>query len=365
MKRRLIPITFMLFILMLNPSVGLAQDADSVKKKSSFALFPAFSYAPETSVQLGAAAVWVLNNTDRSTGFVRESTISPFFLYTFKNQVISAVNLNYFSKDGSNLNGSFRVFNFPDFYFGLGNNNDPDVKESYTNFFVQLEGQYLKMLNTKTFIGLGIDIHSTSIKEVVPNGMLETDQVTGMDGGFLFGLGPVYRFDSRDNTIYPTKGYFVTLRSLFTHLGDFSYTSHTIDLRRYWQLGNEENILAMQVRSNLSTGNDIPFYKLPQLAGDERLRGIANASLYRDRQLLYSQVEYRRPLFWRFGMTVFAGIGDVAYNLGDFNLSEFKYVAGLGGRFAAIPEKKLNIRADLGVARGGQMAIYIGLSEAF
>ncbi|MEM7298753.1 MAG: hypothetical protein AAF391_10865 [Bacteroidota bacterium] len=81
--------------------------------------------------------------------------------------------------------------------------------------------------------------------------------------------------------------------------------------------------------------------------------------------MIYTQVEYRRPLFWRLGMTVFAGVGDVAYNLNDFNLSEFKYVAGLGGRFAAIPEKKLNIRADIGVARGGQMAFYVGLSEAF
>ena len=179
MKGRNTPYLIVLILLLLlsAPKVSVAQEADSVKKKSSFALFPAFSFAPETSVQLGAAAIWVLNNTDRSSGFVRESTISPFFLYTFKNQVISAVNLNYFTKNGSNLNGSFRVFNFPDFYFGLGNDNDPDVKESYTNFFVQLEGQYLKPLNSKSFVGLGFDIHSTSIKEVEQNGMLEIDQV--------------------------------------------------------------------------------------------------------------------------------------------------------------------------------------------
>ena len=81
--------------------------------------------------------------------------------------------------------------------------------------------------------------------------------------------------------------------------------------------------------------------------------------------MIYTQVEYRRPLFWRFGMTAFAGFGDVANKFGDFQLSEFKYVAGLGGRFAAIPKDKLNLRVDLGVARGGQIGFYAGISEAF
>ena len=81
--------------------------------------------------------------------------------------------------------------------------------------------------------------------------------------------------------------------------------------------------------------------------------------------MMYTQVEYRRPLFWRFGMTVFAGVGDVAYNPDDFNLSAFKYIAGVGGRLSLIPDKQLNARLDIGVGRGGQTGIYIGVSEAF
>ena len=64
-------------------------------------------------------------------------------------------------------------------------------------------------------------------------------------------------------------------------------------------------------------------------------------------------------------MVVFAGVGDVADNFGDFELDEFKYVFGMGGRFLAIPEDKLNLRVDLGVARGGQLSFYVGISEAF
>lgn len=354
-----------LIIILLSQFVQ-AQSADSTETKGSFAIFPALSFAPETSLQFGAAVVWVLKKTGLpESEFERESTISPFFIYTLKNQVISAVNVNYFTPKGHNVNGSVRFFNFPDLYFGIGNDNDPDISESYTNLFFQIQGQYLKSVNATSFAGVNFDLQSNSIRDIEAGGLIVTDNTNGLEGGTLFGLGPIYRYDTRNNTIYPTKGYFVTLRSLFTHLGDYSYTSHLADARKYISLGNENNILAFQVSASFTTGQDIPFYKLPQLGGDERLRGIANASLYRDRQMLYSQVEYRRPLFWRFGMTVFAGVGDVGYNLNDFSISEFKYVAGLGGRFAAIPEKKLNIRGDIGVARGGQIAIYIGLSEAF
>ena len=344
-----------------------AQETDSTEnKKRSFALLPALSFAPETSVQLGAAAIWVLSASEEgASAFQRESTIAPFFLYTFKNQIISAINLNYFTDGGNSINGSIRYFNFPDLYFGIGNDNDPDISEDYTNIFFQVEGQYMKLINPTSFLGIAWDGQTNVISDIERGGMLRSDNVVGLNGGNLFGLGPIWRLDSRDNTIYPTKGYLITVRSLFNYIGDFDFTSHQADFRKYIQLGNEENILAFQVRANFSTGADIPFYKLPQLGGDERLRGISNASLYRDRQMIYSQVEYRRPLFWRFGLTLFAGIGDVAFNMADFETSELKYVGGIGGRLAAIPEKKLNIRGDIGVARGGQFAIYIGLSEAF
>jgi hypothetical protein len=58
-------------------------------------------------------------------------------------------------------------------------------------------------------------------------------------------------------------------------------------------------------------------------------------------------------------------MGDVASSIGDFDLSTFKYVAGLGYRFAVIPNQKLNLRIDFGIAEGGQTGFYVGMREAF
>ncbi|WP_370087659.1 BamA/TamA family outer membrane protein [Ekhidna sp.] len=356
----------LLNVLFLVPFISLAQEQDTVADKGSFAIFPAISYAPETDLQLGAVGIWVLKNADNSQStFQRQSTITPYFVYTLKKQSIAVVNLDYYFHEGQNLNTAIRYYNFPDSYYGIGNDNDPDVSEQYTNRFVQLEGQFLHPLNEKIFVGGAFDAHFTSIRKVIPEGLLETQNPNGADGGNLFGFGPAFRYDTRDYTIYPTSGYFIASRLVFNLVGDFNYTTYIADFRKYMKIVNEDNILAFQFRSQFTMGTDAPFYKLPQLGGDERLRGIANASLYRDRQMMYTQVEYRRPLFWRFGMTVFAGVGDVAYDLDDFSLSEFKYIAGIGGRLAIMPDRKLNARLDIGVGRGGQTGIYIGISEAF
>ncbi|MEP1031991.1 BamA/TamA family outer membrane protein [Ekhidna sp.] len=356
----------LLSILLLVPFIGYSQGADSTVNEGSFAVFPAVSYAPETSLQLGGVAIWVLKSQDVSqTTFQRQSTVTPYFIYTLKKQSIAVVNLDYYFPSGQNLNASVRYYNFPDSYFGIGNDNDSGISEKYTNRFFQLEGQFLHPINDKIFVGGAFDAHFTSLKNKIENGLLETDSPVGLEGGNLFGLGPAFRYDTRDYTLYPTKGYFITSRMIFNQIGDFSYTSYLADFRKYVTIKNEKHILAFQFRSQFTLGSDVPFYKLPQLGGDERLRGITNASLYRDRQMMYTQVEYRRPLFWRFGMTIFAGVGDVANDLEDFTISEFKYIAGIGGRFAIIPERKLNVRLDVGVGRGGQSGIYIGISEAF
>lgn len=346
---------------------GLSQSTEQDSTKSTaFAIYPAFGYQPETRAQVGTIAIWVFDKKEQKNNeFYRPTSISPFFLYTFRNQVISAVDGEIFFENGLNLNAVTRYFNFPDNYYGIGNDNDPDSLEKYTNRFIQLQGQLYRPLNSNLFIGGTFEIQNNWLRELEPEGRLITEEVNGLDGGLIFGIGPAIRYDSRNNTIYPTKGILASAEILLTYIGDYSYTNYTLDFRKFISIKNEKNVLGFQVSTVFSSGSNMPFYKLPQLGGDERLRGIENASLYRDRQSFYVQTEYRRDLFWRIGMVAFAGVGDVAQNIGDFRLDEFKYVAGIGGRFAAVRDQKLNIRADFGIAKGGQTAIYIGLREVF
>ncbi len=352
-------------MVVLLPIILFAQK-NTTPQKTSVAFFPVLSYSPQTKLQFGALAIFVLGgNAPDSSAIWRQSTISPLFIYTMENQIVSAVRWTYFTPKQNLLEGSVRFLDFPNSYFGIGNDNDPKVSENYGNRLFRIQGSYFKAKNSTTFIGLSGNIQYNIIGNLVENGLLQTDNAIGINGGFLCELGPGFRLDTRNSNIYPDRGYFLSFQSLFSFIGDFDFTNLVLDGRKFVSLWNKENILAFQFSSSFILGNNVPFYRLPRLGGSGGLRGISNSNLYLDRQMIYGQIEYRRPLFWRLGMVAFAGLGDVADRFSDFSLNNIKYAFGLGGRILVVKDRKLNLSLDLGMANGNQFAFYIGIGEAF
>jgi outer membrane translocation and assembly module TamA len=139
----------------------------------------------------------------------------------------------------------------------------------------------------------------------------------------------------------------------------------TLDFRAFTHIFSPKNILALQAYYNSVWGGTAPFYMLPKLGGDQRLRGIEHENRYSDRQAYYIQAEGRRQLFGRFGGVIFTGIGNVDHQLSDFTFRSLKFVVGLGVRFQPLKDEKLNIRLDAGKGPGKQFAIYFSLNEAF
>ena len=102
---------------------------------------------------------------------------------------------------------------------------------------------------------------------------------------------------------------------------------------------------------------------MSQVGNDDLLRGYPR-NRFRDKNLLATQLEYRFPLFWRFGMTTFAGIGDVFNNYQDLKLSYVKYTLGMGLRFLMNSAERLNVRVDYGYGSEGGY-FYVSFTEAF
>ncbi len=346
-----------------------AENTDSTQTKTvNFSIYPAFGYQPETSVELGAVAFIVFKTPKADDAFYRPTSISPYFLYTFKKQILTALDLDIYFKNGWNLNGVPRYYKYPDTFYGIGNKSKEENEEIYTNEYFRFDGRWMKPIDGKWYAGLGFDVQYNMLYGFEEHQQLDTTNLIGHDGGFNAGLGPAVTFDTRDNTLYPTKGSFCRTQVLFFSKifgSRYHYISYLIDLRKYLTVVNSKNIVAFQVVGMFNSGDDIPFYKLSLIGGDNKLRGIANANLYMDKQSFWTQAEYRRDLFWRLGAVIFAGFGDVAPSIGDFDLREFKYVAGVGGRFQALKDEKFNIRLDIGVASHGQSAFYLSVREAF
>ncbi len=370
MRDRLIGFTFILTtIFFLSTSISKAQQDITNSKKVKFSIYPAISYKPETKFALGIVSFIVFDQSEEEHGkYHRPSSISPQFLYTQNKQMILSVDMEMYMKNGYALITKPKVYNYPDFYYGIGNDNDPDSSETYTNKYQQVDGRFSKFINSKWSAGIRFDIQHNYIHDFDEGGHLINGNVAGTDGGMNVGFGPTMQYDTRDNIFYPTNGMFATAEVTFylrSFGGDNSYTLYSMDFRRYFSIKNEKNVLALQMAANFTSGSSIPFYNLQKIGGDNRLRGIANANLYIDRQAFWAQVEYRRKLFWRFGGTAFVGLGEVAPTMDQFSIDGLKYVLGIGGRFQALKDEKLNLRVDAGLGPDGQYAFYFSIKEAF
>ncbi|MCG8310070.1 MAG: outer membrane protein assembly factor [Cytophagales bacterium] len=362
-------LTLSILLCVAVATVAPAQKDSTGTSNVNFSIYPVFGYQPETNFTFGVISFFVYDNaTNELDEFYRPSTISPYVLYTLNNQSLIAIDFDSYFKRGFYLDIKPRYYNFPDFFFGIGNDNKVEDEEIYTNEFVRLDGRLMKFINKWWSAGLRFDYQNNNLYDFEEDGVLINGDIFGVEGGLNSGFGPSTQIDTRDNILYPSKGVYAQAELTFysdIFGGDFNYTLFLIDLRKYISIKNTKNILAFQAAANFTSGNQIPFYNLQKVGGDKRLRGIENSRLYLDKQSVWVQAEYRRKLFWRFGATAFAGFGDVAPGLSKFNFDELKYVVGLGGRFQAMKEEKLNIRLDAGVGRGGQYAFYLSVKEAF
>jgi outer membrane translocation and assembly module TamA len=107
-----------------------------------------------------------------------------------------------------------------------------------------------------------------------------------------------------------------------------------------------------------------PFFDLCLFGTNSNLRGYT-VGRYQDRSLFAVQTELRAQLRPRWGAVVFAGVGEVAPDFGEMNADDLLPAAGVGLRWMAAPENKVNISADLAWGKGEDMTFYLSIGEAF
>ncbi|MGL1887384.1 MAG: outer membrane protein assembly factor [Reichenbachiella sp.] len=369
---------FVLSLFCLSAWSSIGQKSDSIKsiakkeKKIKTAFYPALGYTPETGVNLGVIAFFVMQPKDTTSEFSRPTVISPYIIWTTNKQFLTSIEYETYLPNGININSQLRVFKFPDKYFGTGPEVEKDTYESLEDNYFSLEGSVLKTFNQKSFFGLQYDWQYNKIANVVEGGMLETQDPVGRSGGWNMGIGPVMTIDTRDNTLYPKKGSYLLSGFNFYGKGlggDFNYGVFNFDYRQYFRTFIPKNVIAYQVQTNFTLYGDIPFYKMNQIGGAKRLRGIDHKNLYRDKHSVFVQVEARQELFWRLGGVIYAGTGKTFGTESELEevkpFDDLTFIYGLGGRFNALKDEKLNVRLDLGFTSDGQSAFYLSVKEAF
>ena len=262
------------------------------------------------------------------------------------------------------LDGSSQLTYFDYSYYGIGNDTPESAQETYTALRFDARVEVIHLLVRQLYAGLVYDIRYQDIRDLEPGGALAGGAVRGTDGGFLSGAGGLIRWDSRDHSVWPTRGGRVTFSPRFYRgfLGSgHDFDRWLLDASWFFHLGGE-HVLGIDGRLDLRTG-DPPFDHLSMAGGSRLLRGIIEGR-WRDDHYLAAQAEYRYPIYWRFSGVAFAGLGRVAGALDELSFEGLKYSVGGGLRFAVNPEERINVRLDVGVGTG-DANVYFRILEAF
>ncbi len=323
-------------------------------------------YSPETGWGI-AATVFGYWNADRSA--VRPDTAAFVSIFTENKQMLFGVDVNkYFSGDFLLLELGGGYGDWQNTFYGIGRQSGAVFDDAYQEDYVAVGprghiGPSFRIIEG-LYAGVRLIYSDTDIEILDDDGWMASSNIIGRDGGKVIGPGAIVKYDTRDKAFYPTQGlYFEAEYSRFTGStgSDFVFNHFRSDLRNYFSL-RQNHILATQLQYEYSSG-DIPFYQLPNIAGQNGLRGI-EAGKFIDRLRYSFQAEYRFPVWNRFGGVVFAGAGQSFSSHADL-LDNIKLVGGVGLRFMLDTNNRLNMRLDIGFDDDGDVKFYFNIREAF
>lgn len=335
----------------------------SGKRELSLNAYPYAYYTPETELAFGAGGILVFYTSDSSITLPSKIVLGGY--YSTKGQYkITLDPAFYFDNNKVYINLPLSFGYYVDKYFGIGPNSPDDGDEDYISrvytatLYVQVPSYWFPSDRT----GLILDFNHTEMVDKQTNPELVNNTVPGSNGGSFYGIGLQAVWDSRDNLFFPNDGKYSSLKFLTYPLGDFNFYSLELDVRHYSAF-DKDRVLAGQAYF-LASGGDIPFYKLPAMGGQNRMRGYYYGR-YRDNVYFTLQLEYRQFFWWRLGYVIFGGVGAVAPSPDKLRIDEFLISYGAGLRYLFNEEQKVNVRVDLGITRDGSTGIYFGIEEAF
>ena len=332
----------------------------------SFAVVPGPTYSPALGwgIMVIPMAMYDVNPSDRvSPG----STTAGFGFYT-ENQSWGAGLFQklYLDEDHWRLKGGGGYANVNQRFYGVGS----DASGSYVNMtmyaaFAVAEGLY--QVFPSGYAGLVLWYRQSRFQGADANANAALD-AAGLNRQWVYAITPGLRFDydTRDVQTAPRRGFYVfnTLRGASAALGSSqTYTRLSTYYGHFLALDAEaRHVLAWNAALEAGFG-DVPFEEYPDIASNKALRGYIKGE-YTDKNMLSAQVEWRWAVWWRFGLTVFGGVGTVFPAWDRLDEGTVLPSAGTGLRFAIIPERRMNARLDFAWGKDGRN-FYFSVGEAF
>ena len=267
--------------------------------------------------------------------------------------------------DDFRLKAGIAYFDINYKFYGIGNGagkegQSVDIAQRAPLFY--LSGTYQVVPNL--YLGLGF----VGSKVETQTSISDPDVPEFPDAGLELDLNASalevpLQFDSRDDELFPRRGWLVDGRALIHREAfgtDFDAESVSLAVN-YYRPMRKRDVLAFRGYTR-ATGGDTPFFLLSSFGGGTDLRGYERGR-YRDNMMYAVQAEYRWQPLDRWIFTGFVGVGEVAPDYKSF-FSNFLPAGGIGSRFVLSPKHKLNLALDIAAGKHGA-EFYFSIGEAF
>ncbi|MCK4776238.1 MAG: BamA/TamA family outer membrane protein [Candidatus Krumholzibacteria bacterium] len=345
-----------------------AEQAEAIKELESrrnFVAAPIPIVNPTLGEGLGAIAMYLYKMDEES----QSSYTGAGVLYTSSESWgVGVAQALFFNEDAWKLKAGVAFFDLNLDFFGIGSG----AGDQGISVPVNQKGwggglKALRRIKGHWYAGLKysyVKIDSTfDLTDPPPGDPIELPPVIELDS-VVAGLGIVGEYDSRDDQFNAYKGnHFEFLWSVADQAvgSDFDFQSVKTSYNLYRGIGNQK-IIAARFMGCAAPG-DAPYYALCSFGQGVDLRGYVGGR-YRDVMMFATQAEYRWRFYKRWGMVAFAGVGEVADSLSDFNAQNLLPSVGAGIRFMLSEDHRLNLSVDW--ARGmDDDAWYFYVSESF
>ncbi len=374
-SKRLFFLAALIFLLIRLATPALGQEIikenekggqEGEDKRWGVVLLPVIFYMPETKWGGGVGGLLTYHPV-RSSRRSRPSSLYFYAIYTQLKQFSTQARPElYLRNEAYLITAKIVAETFPDKFWGLGNETLDEAEEKFTPQSLSLEASWQKKIwpTQNFYAGFSVLLENYKIVKLEAGKMLEKQIYAGSRGGTTTSFGAILNWDTRDNIFFPREGHYYQLMACISRrflASDFDTTSVKCDLRKYIPLLSGHT-LAWQILFQ-AVGGEAPFKNYSKFGGDSIMRGYYSGR-YRDRYLFALQGEYRLPLWKRFGLVAFAGVGDVSSRLRNFRLDQFKYSFGFGLRFKVAPKEGTNLRLDFAWGKRSS-GFYFTAGEAF
>ena len=175
-------------------------------------------------------------------------------------------------------------------------------------------------------------------------------------------VGFVGKWDTRDDTIYPTKGFLLSGEASrgYTLAGvTDDYSKGFVNFTYYFRPFDRAVIAARLSTCVVSTGT--PFFDQCSLGTTDGFRGFS-ATQFLDFRSASVQVEYRQQFTKRLGGVAFAGVGQVGPQFNELAIGGTHSAFGAGVRYRVSKKFPVDISVDYSrnSEREDQLYVYVG-----